>query len=89
MKKVIMYSKPGCPYCVRAKRLLDAMHVSYDEKMVGNDVTLSEVVTHCSSVMESPRDINTVPQMILINNGLHTYIGGYDDLVVKQRIVKG
>lgn len=34
MPRVTLYTKTSCPYCVRAKRLLDRKGVAYDEVSV-------------------------------------------------------
>ena len=69
MTEVIVYSKPNCPYCVRAKTLLDSYSVSYTEKVVGVDVTREQL-------LEAAPNARTVPQIII--NG--EVIGGYEQL---------
>lgn len=69
MTDVIVYSKPNCPYCVRAKTLLDSYSVSYTEKVVGVDVTREQL-------LEAAPNARTVPQIII--NG--EAIGGYEQL---------
>ena len=69
MTEVIVYSKPNCPYCVRAKALLDSYSVSYTEKVVGVDVTREQL-------LEAAPNARTVPQIII--NG--EVIGGYEQL---------
>ncbi len=76
--KVEIYTKWGCPYCVRAKALLDGKGVAYEEY----DVTMggpkkAEMVTRVPGAM-------TVPQ-ILINGQA---IGGSDDLHALDRAGK-
>ncbi len=67
--KVVIYSKENCVYCVRAKQLLDAKKIKYEELRVDlDDVLLQEML------MRSQR--RTVPQ-IFINDD---HVGGYDDL---------
>lgn len=68
--KVEIYSKWGCPYCVRAKALLDSKGVSYDEY----DITMGgpkrvEMTQRVPGAM-------TVPQVIVNDRAL----GGCDDL---------
>ena len=68
--KVEIYTKFACPYCVRAKHLLDSKGVAYTEY----DVTMGgakrdEMVSRASRA-------RTVPQ-IFIND---VAIGGSDDL---------
>lgn len=66
-----IYSKPSCPFCVKAKELLDQRGVEYEEI----DVTLDEVAL---SFIKEEMNLRTVPQ-IFDGNAVH--IGGYDDLV--------
>lgn len=37
MAKVIVYSTPTCPYCARAKQLLKAKGVQFEDKDVSRD----------------------------------------------------
>ena len=69
MKPVKIFTTPWCPYCVRAKRLLDTKGVSYEEIDVEGDdearIRLSEQTGR-----------RTVPQIFI---GEH-HVGGSDDL---------
>ena len=67
--KVEIYSKQICPYCVRAKALLEAKHVSFVEYDITNPKTREEMI-------QRTKGAQTVPQ-IFINDEL---IGGCDDL---------
>lgn len=67
---VEIYTKFGCPYCVRAKHLLDSKGVSYTEY----DVTMGGAKRE-EMVARAP-GARTVPQ-IFINN---IAVGGSDDL---------
>ena len=67
---VEIYTKFGCPYCVRAKHLLDSKGLSYTEY----DVTMSGAKRE-EMVARAP-GARTVPQ-IFIND---VAIGGSDDL---------
>ena len=69
---IVIYSKPNCPWCVKAKELLNKLHLSYDEKVLDVDYKredLRELVGKHLTL--------TVPQ-IFIND---RRIGGYEDLV--------
>ena len=68
---VIMYSKPNCPYCVKAKRLFEMRNIEFVERTVGVDTTREEL-------LEAAPNARTVPQIFI--NGEN--IGGYDQLVV-------
>jgi glutaredoxin 3 len=68
-----VYTKDHCPYCVRAKHLLEQKGATYTEvSAVEQREQLIERVTKDTG--GAPR---TVPQIYLDGQ----YIGGYDDLV--------
>jgi glutaredoxin 3 len=68
-----IYSKPNCPYCVRAKAILEKRGIEYVEfSAVDQRDTLIERVT--KEIGAPPR---TVPQIWLGGQ----YIGGHDQLV--------
>jgi glutaredoxin 3 len=69
MDNVIIYTSAICPYCVRAKQLLQAKGLTYTEIRVDLDEQKREEM-----VAKTGRQ--TVPQ-IFINN---QHIGGCDDL---------
>ena len=70
MAKVEVYTTTYCPYCVRAKQLLDAKDVDYTEvDVTGNDEARIKLV-------EMSGGRKTVPQIFI--NGVS--IGGYDDM---------
>jgi glutaredoxin 3 len=68
--KVEIYTKFACPYCVRAKHLLDSKGVAYTEY----DVTMGG--SRRTEMVSRAPDARTVPQ-IFIND---MPIGGSDDL---------
>lgn len=39
----VIFTKPGCPHCARAKALLDANGVAYEEVTLGKSVTFSTI----------------------------------------------
>jgi glutaredoxin 3 len=69
MAEVTIFTTHFCPYCVRAKRLLDHKGVPYKEIDVGNDDELRERM-----VAESGR--RTVPQIFIAGRP----IGGFEEL---------
>ena len=71
LRDVVVYSKDNCPFCVKAKGLLDKLEVDYTTKNVGQDITLEELYK------ELKKQVRSVPQ-IVINGEL---IGGYNQLV--------
>ena len=69
MSEIVVYSKPNCPYCVKAKRLLAQMELSFTERVVGVDATREQL-------LEDAPNARTVPQIIIDGK----VIGGYDQL---------
>jgi glutaredoxin 3 len=70
MAKIEIYSTTYCPYCVRAKALMDAKDLDYTEiDVTGDDDARMALV-------EKSGGRKTVPQ-IFIND---LSVGGYDDL---------
>ena len=69
MREIVVYSKPNCPYCVKAKRLLDQMELPFTERVVGVDATREQL-------LEAAPNARTVPQIIIDDK----LIGGYDQL---------
>jgi glutaredoxin 3 len=74
MADVTIYTTRICPYCVRAKHLLERKGVTYQEVDVSND--------HAARIalVERTRQ-RTVPQIFI--NGEH--IGGCDELYALER----
>ena len=74
MNKVQIYTTSVCPYCIRAKYLLDSKGVEYEE------ITLDD---NPDMKLETMKKLNwrTVP-IILIGGKL---IGGYDQLAALER----
>lgn len=73
--KVEIYTRWGCPYCVRAKALLDAKQVAYTEY----DITLGGPKQ--AEMMERAPGARTVPQIFIDDRG----IGGCDELHALDR----
>lgn len=78
MPLVEIYSKTFCPYCWRAKHLLESKHVEYKEIAVdfGGEAR--------REMIERANGRTTVPQIFI--GGEH--IGGCDDLVALERAGK-
>lgn len=70
MAQVEIYTTQICPYCVRAKRLLEKKGVAYREIDVSRDPALRE------SMVQRAGGRMTVPQIFI--NGTH--VGGCDDM---------
>jgi glutaredoxin len=73
-----IWSKPGCPYCVRAKLIFKNYGIEYDE-FIYTDGPLAEGQTRVTreQVFERTPTAETFPQIYIDG----TYIGGHDDLV--------
>lgn len=70
MSKVEIYTKGYCPFCHRAKALLDSKGVAYEEYRIDDNPQLRE------PMIERANGGYTVPQ-IFIND---QHIGGCDDM---------
>ncbi len=69
VNKVTIYSTAICPYCIRAKQLLESQGIPYEEIRVD----LNEVVR---VEMERLSKRRTVPQIFIGDQ----HVGGFDDL---------
>ena len=67
--KAIVWSKPSCPYCVMAKKLLERKGYEIEERVVGLGYTREQLI-------EAVPHARTVPQIFLDEE----YVGGYEDL---------
>jgi glutaredoxin 3 len=76
--RVEIYTKAFCPYCWRAKSLLQAKGVSFQEI----SVDFGGEAKH--SMVERAQGRTTVPQIFI---GDH-YVGGCDDLMALDRAGK-
>ncbi|VBB68666.1 Glutaredoxin 3 (Grx2) [invertebrate metagenome] len=69
-KKIEIYTTPVCPYCQKAKRLLDSKGVTYTEIDVTREPGLREYMKQRTGGRQS------VPQVFIDEQ----HIGGCDDL---------
>jgi len=74
MPNVIMYTTRVCPFCIRAKALLNAKGIEFEERTV-------ELSPEGRQFLIDLSGRRTVPQ-ILINE---TPIGGFDELAALNR----
>jgi glutaredoxin 3 len=74
MPKVTVYTKESCPFCVRAKRLLDAKGVAYEEIRVEDRDDLRIWLAEASGQ-------KTVPQVFVGDRPL----GGFSDIDALDR----
>ena len=70
MTKVVIYTKDYCPFCTRAKSLLEKKGVEYQEFDISLDSALR------SEMLNKANGRTTVPQIFIGNY----HVGGYDDL---------
>ena len=68
--KIIVYSKPACQYCDKAKALLTRLGHNYTEKVVTKDISLEEFFK------ELGKTVRTIPQIVIDEN----HIGGFNEL---------
>ena len=69
MPNIQVYSTPNCPYCVRAKALLQSKNLSFEEIDVSEDINSLQKMVKLSG-------LRSVPQIFINDQS----IGGYDDL---------
>ena len=74
MTNVTIYTKDYCPYCARAKALLNSKGISYQEIDVTNDAALQV------EMMDRSQQ-RTVPQIFIGEQ----HVGGSDDLRALER----
>lgn len=81
MTKAYVYSKQQCPFCIKAKQLLDREQIEYDEHEVGvNGLTKHNIQTIVNK-MGIDVEIKTVPQIFLKKDSEDLqYIGGFTEL---------
>ena len=77
MQKVKMYATGTCPYCIRAKQILQAKGVQIDEIRVDLDPAERE------KMMALTRR-TSVPQIFIGD----FHVGGYDDMMALHRAGK-
>ena len=70
MAKVEIYTRAFCGYCTRAKRLLEAKGVDYEEI----DITMD--APRRNEMIQRAQGRMTVPQIFIDDN----HVGGSDDL---------
>lgn len=73
MKTAIIYTKPSCPYCVKAKQILNKHGIKFSEKIVGVDATKQDIENAIGGGVQ----VKTVPQIFVDGE----YVGGCTDLM--------
>ena len=83
--EVVVYSKSGCPFCVKAKDFFDSHGIGYTENLLDNEEQRLELYQKINGVVENigqgfqERRVNSVPQIYIDDK----HIGGYDQLMKK------
>ena len=67
--KAIVWGKPACGYCVKAKNLLQAKGIEYEERNIAEGWKIQDL-------LEAAPNAKTMPQIWLDDK----YIGGYLEL---------
>ena len=67
---MVIYSKDNCPWCDRAKELMNSKGTEYREIKIGHDITRE-------SFMEQFPNVRTVPYILISEE----VTGGYDVLL--------
>ena len=75
MPQIDIYTKFGCGYCMRAKRLLDSKGIAYTE----HDITMGG--PDREAMLERAPGARTVPQIFIGDR----HVGGSDDLAALDR----
>ncbi|MGF1727023.1 glutaredoxin domain-containing protein [Photobacterium nomapromontoriensis] len=73
--KNLVITQPNCPFCVKAKAMLDSRGTEYTTLVLGMDLAKTTMVDFIEQATGNV--VRTVPQIILDGD----YIGGHDDLV--------
>lgn len=69
----VVYGKESCPWCVRAKDLLESKGLEYVYKQLGVDYQKEQL-------MELVPTARTLPQVFVVVGNDFTHIGGFDQL---------
>lgn len=75
MARVELYTKAFCPYCARAKSLLDGKGVSYED----NDISMGGPKR--AEMIQRAQGRSTVPQIFIDDR----HVGGSDELAALER----
>ena len=73
--RIDIYTKLGCGYCSRARRLLDEKGVEY------NDIDITMGGSERREMLERAPSARTVPQIFIGDR----HVGGSDDLAALER----
>lgn len=74
MKTAEIYTKPTCPWCIKAKQLLKTNGITFIERIIGVDGVKKEDI---EARIGNGAVVKTVPQIFVDGN----YVGGCTDLM--------
>ncbi len=74
MAKVEIYTWQYCPFCIRAKNLLNQKRIDFEEHQIDGDTEAKKIMS------ERANGRSTVPQVFINNRG----IGGCDELYLLE-----
>ena len=81
--QAVIYTKDHCPFCTRAKAVMDTHGITYQELIIGvkdaqdRKLKPNQQLSDRDQLLALYPQAKTVPQIWLDG----THIGGYDDLV--------
>jgi len=75
MKTVTIYTTRSCPYCIKAKQLLNSKGVTYEELRTDESAELAD------EAVKKSGGIRTVPQIFIDDH----HVGGCDELYALER----
>lgn len=80
IEKVEIYTTPTCGHCVKAKEILSANNIQFQEIGVNTEVKKADIESRLQTMgLNIP--VRTVPQIFAqISGGEWLYIGGRSDL---------
>jgi len=70
ISNIVVWSKPNCPYCAKAKNVLTSNGIRFEEKMLDVDFTREHLLETYPTAKSFP---------VIVVDGF--YIGGYEQLV--------
>lgn len=72
--KALIYGRPGCTFCDKAKQLCQMQGIPFDYKIVGDDIQKEQLEEMVGT------KVSSVPQIFLTYGGHSEYVGGYTQL---------
>lgn len=72
--KALIYGRPGCTFCEKAKVLCKMKGIDFTYQVVGEDIQKEQL----EEMVGNP--ISSVPQIFVNSDGFSEYVGGYTQL---------